>query len=291
MRLLALPLLLAGAAISVAAAPLPVMVADPLQAVQGQILIDSLPEGSRELTLDDQSIHVEADGRFMLGVDRDFAGTRRLRWVMADGRSARRDLIVTARSWEIDRLPARLLTPADPDQPRNLEWEARREAEVAQVRAARANPSAFPFWRAPFRWPALGRISTHFGAQRIYGDTPASYHSGMDIAAPTGTLVTAPIPGVVRLAAGPFSLEGNIVILDHGRGLYSAMLHLSRIDVQAGQIVRQGDTIGAIGSTGRSTGPHLHWGLTWNGVRVDPEALLPPMPPMPPMPPRGEAGR
>ena len=279
MKLLALPLLLATAAITGAAAPLPVVMTEPLRAVQGQILITSLPPGSHGLTLDGMAVHVEADGRFMLGVDRDFAGTRRLAWVTKDGRSAHRDLLVTAREWDIDRLPARLMTPADPNAPRNLEWEARRAAEVAQVRAARAIPSDYPFWRATFQWPAFGRISTHFGAQRIYGEVPASYHSGMDIASPTGTPVTAPIPGVVRLAAGPFSLEGNIVILDHGRGLHSAMLHLSKIDVVPGQIVRQGEKIGEIGSTGRSTGPHLHWGLTWNGVKVDPEALLPPMPP------------
>ena len=279
MKLLALPLILATAAITGAAAPLPVVVADPLVAVQGQILIDRLPPGSHDLTLDGARLHVEPDGRFMLGIDRDFAGTMQLDWVTKDGRSAHRALNVAARGWDIDRLPARLMSPADPNAPRNLEWEARREAEVAQVRAARAIPSEYPFWRAPFQWPATGRISTHFGAQRVYGDTPASYHGGMDIAAPSGTPVAAPIPGVVRLAAGPFSLEGNIVILDHGRGLHSAMMHLSRIDVKPGQIVRQGEVIGAFGSTGRSTGPHLHWGLTWNGVRVDPEALLPPMPP------------
>lgn len=278
MRLLALPVVLATAAITGGAAPLPLNMAEPMIATQGQILIASLPAGSHTLTLDGAPVHVEPDGRFMLGVDRDFAGTKQLAWVTKDGRSARRDLVVKARAWDIDRLPARLLSPADPNGPRNLEWEERRAREVAQVRAARAIPSDYPFWRAAFRWPALGRISTHFGAQRIYGEVPASYHSGMDIAAPTGTPVTAPIPGVVRLAAGPFSLEGNIVILDHGHGLHSAMLHLSRIDVAVGHIVRQGEVIGAIGSTGRSTGPHLHWGLTWNGVRVDPEALLPPMP-------------
>ena len=136
----------------------------------------------------------------------------------------------------------------------------------------------WPFWRAPFRWPATGRISTHFGAQRVYGDVPAAYHSGLDIAAPSGTPVVAPAPGIVRLARGPFSLEGNIIIIDHGQGLYSAFLHLSAISVADGAIVAQGDEIGRIGTTGRSTGPHLHWGLTWHDVRVDPEALLPPMP-------------
>ncbi len=278
MRFLALPVLAATAAITGAAAPMPLVIADPMTAVQGELLISALPAGSRDLRLDGQPVHMDADGQFMLGVDRDFAGTRRLEWVTRDGRSAHRDLVVRPREWVIDRLPARLMTPADPNAPRNLEWERMREAEVAQVKAARAEVSPWPFWRATFQWPATGRISTHFGAQRVYGEVPASYHGGMDIAAPHGTPVTSPIPGVVRLAAGPFSLEGNIVIIDHGRGLYSAMMHLSRIDVKAGDIVAQGQQIGRIGSTGRSTGPHLHWGMTWNGVKVDPEALLPPMP-------------
>ena len=254
------------------------MIAQPLTAVQGQLLITALPAGSRDLRLDGQPVYLDGDGRFMLGVDRDFTGTKSLEWVTKDGRSARRDLVVTGREWVIDRLPARLNPPADPNAPRNLEYEARREAEVAQVKAARAEISPWPFWRAPFQWPATGRISTHFGAQRVYGDIPANYHSGMDIAAPHGTPIKAPIPGVVRLAAGPFMLEGNIIIIDHGRGLHSAMMHLSKIEVKPGDIVAQGQVIGRIGSTGRSTGPHLHWGMTWNGVRVDPEALLPPMP-------------
>jgi murein DD-endopeptidase MepM/ murein hydrolase activator NlpD len=278
MRLFALPLLFGTAAITGAAAPLPVVIATPLQAVQGQILLATLPAGSHDLTIDGAPLHVERDGRFMAGVDRDFAGTRALAWVTADGRSARRDVQVRPREWDIDRLPARLLRPADPDAPPNLEYEAQRAAEVRQVRAARAIPSDYPFWRAAFIWPAQGRVSTHFGSQRFYGDVAASYHGGMDIAAPRGTPIVAPIPGVVRLAAGPFSLEGNIIILDHGRGLHSVMLHLSKIDVTVGQIVRQGEKIGEIGTTGRSTGPHLHWGLTLNGVKVDPEPLLPPAP-------------
>ncbi|WP_310476378.1 M23 family metallopeptidase [Sandarakinorhabdus sp.] len=263
---------------TVAAAPVPMVISQPLTAIQGQLMMMALPAGSSNLRLDGQPVHIDGDGRFMAGIDRDFAGNKQLEWVTPDGRSARRELVVAGRSWDIDRLPARLMRPADPDAPRNLEYEARREAEVAQVKAARAEISPWPFWRSAYQWPALGRISTHFGEQRFYGEVAANYHSGMDIAAPSGTKVRAPIPGIVRLAAGPFALEGNIIIIDHGRGLHSAMMHLSRIDVKAGDIIAQGQIIGAIGSTGRSTGPHLHWGMTWHGVRVDPEALLPTMP-------------
>lgn len=82
---------------------------------------------------------------------------------------------------------------------------------------------------------------------------------------------------VVLAASAPFSLEGNLLMIDHGMGLNSAFLHLSRIDVKVGDRVRQGQPLGAIGMTGRATGPHLHWALVWRGVRVDPQPLVPPM--------------
>ena len=123
-----------------------------------------------------------------------------------------------------------------------------------------------------------GRISGRFGRQRIYQGEPGSYHSGLDIAAPTGTGFTAPADGVVVLARTGFSMEGGIIILDHGAGLNSAFIHLSRLDVSEGEKVTQGQRLGAVGSTGRSTGPHLHWSVMWRGNRLDPLLFLPPMP-------------
>ena len=108
MRYVAMPVLVTTAANTGAAAPLPLAIAQPLTAVQGQLLITALPAGSHDLRLDGQPVHLEGDGRFMLGVDRDFTGTKALEWVTKDGRSARRDLVVTDREWVIDRLPARL---------------------------------------------------------------------------------------------------------------------------------------------------------------------------------------
>lgn len=276
--MLAIPLLVAGAGIVAAASPLPLVVADPLVARQGELLRGLVPAGSRALTLDDAPVTLTADGRYMLGIDRDATGDHQLAWVTQDGRSARRRLTITPGTWEIDHLPARLVNQ-NPNAAPNPAWEALRTAETTAIKAARAETTPWPFWQAALVWPATGRISGVFGSQRIYGDRPAAYHAGLDIAAPHGTIVKAPIPGIVRLASdGPFSLEGNIIILDHGQGLHSAFLHLSRILVKPGDIVAQGQDIGRIGTTGRSTGPHLHWGLTWRGVKVDPLPLLPAMP-------------
>ena len=122
-----------------------------------------------------------------------------------------------------------------------------------------------------------GRISGVFGSQRILNGEPKTPHSGMDIAAPTGTPIRAPAPGIVRLAESDMYFEGGLVLLDHGHWLESAFLHMSRIDVEPGQRVEKGDIIGAVGATGRVTGPHLHWSLKWAGRLVDPQLTLDPM--------------
>lgn len=119
-----------------------------------------------------------------------------------------------------------------------------------------------------------------FGSQRIYQNGEAgAYHSGTDIARPAGTIVVAPADGVVVLAADhPFTLEGNLLMIDHGMGLNSAFLHLSRIDVKTGDRVTRGQAVGAVGMTGRATGPHLHWSLRWREARIDPLLMAGPMP-------------
>lgn len=110
--------------------------------------------------------------------------------------------------------------------------------------------------------------------QRIFNGTPKSPHPGMDIAVPQGTPVKAPAAGVVTFAKPDLYLTGGTVLIDHGYGLSSNFLHLSRLDVKVGQKVQQGDVIGAAGMTGRATGPHVHWGINWFEVRLDP-LLLP----------------
>jgi murein DD-endopeptidase MepM/ murein hydrolase activator NlpD len=101
----------------------------------------------------------------------------------------------------------------------------------------------------------------------------------VDVARPTGAVVIAPADGVVILAAAtPFTLEGRLLMIDHGMGLNSAFLHLSRIDVREGERVTRGQPIGAVGMTGRATGPHLHWGMKWREARIDPLLLAGPMP-------------
>lgn len=124
-----------------------------------------------------------------------------------------------------------------------------------------------------FGRPADGRLSSRFGLRRFFNGLPRNPHNGLDFAAPTGTPVRAPAAGKV-IDTGNYFFNGNSVFLDHGQGLISIYMHLSRIDVQVGQQVTKGERLGAVGATGRSTGPHLHWTVILNDTPVDPELFL-----------------
>ncbi|HZF96398.1 MAG TPA: M23 family metallopeptidase [Allosphingosinicella sp.] len=244
------------------------------QAVQGGLVRGRAPAGTANLSLGDQPVAMAPDGRFIIGLDRDQIPSATLTARRADGRTVTQPLAVAPRAWRIEHVNISQRPPAIPDEAYRL----RRERETARIREARAQRSETNGWAQPFVWPSVGRISGWFGSQRVYRGVPASYHSGVDVAGGAGAPVVAPADGVVVLAGAPmFSLEGNLVILDHGMGLNSAFLHLASSDVSVGQRVRQGQRIGAIGATGRATGPHLHWSLMWNGARLDPQLAAGPM--------------
>lgn len=234
---------------------------------QGGLVLGQAPAGTQRLTLGDLPVPLASDGRFVIGFDRDAGPIAKLVAVLRDGRVVEQQLAIAPRQWAISRLGGLPKIPLP--QP---EFDRLRPAELAQITAARRVTTDTDGWGQRFAWPTTGRISTLFGSQRIYANGEAgAYHSGIDIARPTGTVVTAPADGVVILAADhPFTLEGNLLMLDHGMGVNSAFLHLSRIDVAVGQHVRQGQPIGQVGATGRATGPHLHWSLRWRNAKLDP---------------------
>jgi murein DD-endopeptidase MepM/ murein hydrolase activator NlpD len=242
-----------------------------------------LADGVSALTLNDGPVPEAAPGRYLLAFGRDEEGPARLAARKADGTLVAQAFPLVPRSFGVQRLPA--LGVSDAPAP---DWVKRRSAEVARTvaakRAAALDRQAAEGWKERFLRPAPGRVTGVYGSQRVYGGLPRPPHWGLDIAAPTGTPVKAAASGIVRLAEGPFLVEGNLVLIDHGAGLVSVYIHLSEIRVTAGQRVRQGDIVGAVGTTGRSTGPHLHWGVSLlrppegDGpppeIRLDPALLL-----------------
>lgn len=242
--------------------------------IQGGVLLGTVPRGTTMLTLDGSSIPIAPDGRFLIAFDRDAAMGVELIATLENGSRVREALTVAPRAWDIQRLDRLPKYPV----PRP-EFERLRPSELAQINAARRMHTDAKGWRQPFLWPVTGRVSTLFGSQRIYAGEPGAYHSGVDVAKPTGSVVLAPADGVVILATPrPFTLEGYLLMVDHGMGLNSAFMHLSRIDVKVGEHVRRGQPIALTGKTGRATGPHLHWGIKWREARIDPLLLAGAMP-------------
>ena len=239
------------------------------QATQGGWLRGRVPPGTVSLHLDDLPVAFAPDGAFLIAFDRD-APPRAV--LVAGGSDARQELAIAPRAWPVEHVDAPMHPPGLPD----AEFARRRAGELAQIKAARAQTSDSQGWRRTMVRPAQGPVSGRFGAQRVFRGVPAAYHAGMDIAAGAGTAIVAPADGVVVLAAVAelFTLEGHLLIIDHGMGLNSALLHARRLGVEPGAVVRQGQVVGEVGMTGRATGPHLHWSLTWHGRRLDPLLFL-----------------
>lgn len=238
--------------------------------VQGGLVVGTTRPGAR-VTLDGRELRVGEDGTFVFGLGREAKPRAVLKVVLENGREVTRVLQVRRRRFRtqrIDNLPQEMVTPPE-------ELRTRILAEQTKLAALWGVDTPEALFRSGFAWPAKGVVTGVYGSQRILNGEPRQPHWGLDIAAPTGTPVRAPADGIVLLAVTGFYYTGGTILLDHGFGIVSAFLHLSGIDVEDGQRVKQGEVIGRIGSTGRSTGPHLDWRVRWLDVFVDPQLLLP----------------
>lgn len=257
---------------------------------QGGLIRGTLPAGSslsllsaspppsstapaQTVPLAETAVRVGDDGRFVVGVGRDEPGPVRLAVTLPDQRRLALSIQVIAREWKIERIEGVPEATVNPPP----EIAARIEREQAEVSLARQRDDERDDFEASFSWPLTGRVSGVYGSQRIYNGTPKSPHSGLDVAAAKGTPVHAPAGGIISFAKPDLYLTGGTVLIDHGHGLSSSFLHLSRIDVRVGDRVETGQVIGLVGATGRATGPHMHWGMNWFGVRVDPQLLVNPV--------------
>jgi hypothetical protein len=254
-------------ALCVAALPLAAATLPPTMS-QGGLVIANVPAGA-SATVNGKLVRVGADGSLAFGAGRDEKGPLMVVLTLPDGRRETTRITVTPRAWPMERVNG--VPPKTVNPPPDI--AARIQREQAEVAVARKRDDDREGYTHGFIWPVSGRISGRFGSQRIFNGTPKSPHPGMDIAVPQGTPVKAPADGIVTFAKSDLYLTGGTVLIDHGHGLSSNFLHLSRLDVKVGQQVQQGEVIGAAGMTGRATGPHVHWGFNWFEVRLDPMLL------------------
>ena len=238
---------------------------------QGGWIRGQLPDGAVTAELGETELTLDDSGNFFAAFDRDADKRVLLRVKLADGSTLKQAIEISRRAWNIEHVNVAKRSGRTSEA-----WWKKREPEWLAIKGAREKVTGASGWQQDFIWPVKGRISGRFGSQRIYRGEPGGYHSGLDIAPGAGTPFVAPADGVVVLAADNFSLEGNLLIIDHGQGLNSAFLHASRLMVSEGDEVKQGQHIGNVGSSGRATGPHLHWSLKWRHARLDPLLFVDP---------------
>lgn len=232
---------------------------------QGGLVVGRTEPGA-EVTVDGDPVRVSPDGVFLIGLGRDAPPSVVVR---VDGGEPR-TIEVARRSYpeqRIDGLAERKVTPSAED----LE---RIRADGALISGVRTRDSARTGFASGFVWPLRGTVSGVFGSRRILNGEPRRPHSGLDIAAPRGTPVGAAAAGVVVLVHEDMFFTGRTLMIDHGHGLTSVYAHLGEILAADGQTVAKGAPIGRVGSSGRATGPHLHWGVSLFSTRLDPALLV-----------------
>lgn len=234
---------------------------------QGSLVTGHIEKGAN-VTLDGETISVH-DGMFYLGFGRDAAPEAQLHITYTDGKTTTQTLEINQRQYDIQnlKLPDKMVSPPDSVQ-------SRIARENGQIVAARSKISTTCYFKGTLARPSEGKISGVYGSQRILNGVKKRPHFGLDIAAPIGAPVIAPLAGTVSLAAPEMYYTGNTVMIDHGCGVSTLYIHLSKMDVKPGQHVEIGDKIGEVGKTGRATGPHLHWGLSLGNMQLDPQLFL-----------------
>ena len=240
---------------------------------QGGLVTGKAPAGST-LHFEGRSLRISQTGAFVIAFGRNAKADADLAYHLADGSEGVRHLTIASRDFPTEKINGLAADKVTPDAARM----ARIRAEGALLAKARRGDHDEAFFVNGFSWPVLGRISGVYGSQRILNDVRRSPHSGTDIAAPRGTPVTAPADGIVALRHLDMFFTGQTLVLDHGHGLFTVYAHLDRIDVEEGDRVKKGDPIATIGATGRATAPHLHWGISWFGIALDPQSVAGVMP-------------
>jgi len=239
---------------------------------QGGLVIGQAPQGIR-VFYGDRPLQIDPNGYFIIGFSREASEQQQLSLLHPDGSEILKTIRIQQRTYQTERIDGIKKKMMEP----SAEELVRIQQEALLAHTARQFNTPQPFFREPFIWPLKGRITGVYGSQRILNGKPRRPHFGIDIAAPTGTEVKAPAGGIVTLAHQGMFFSGKTLIIDHGHGLSSSFLHLSRIRVKQGEKVDQGQLIAEVGASGRVTGPHLDWRVNWFDQRLDPAFLVPAM--------------
>lgn len=239
---------------------------------QGGLVIGRTAPGASVL-LDGRPLRVSADGTFLIGIGRDQTGPLVLTASGPATGEETRELAVKPRTYPVQRvdgLPESRVTPPP-------EVSSRIREEAARIREVRNHDDPRTDFQSGFIWPLRGRVTGVYGSQRILNGKPRRPHFGVDVAAPVGTPVAAPADAVVTLVDPDMYFSGGTLVMDHGHGLSSTFIHLSKILVETGQSVRQGQIVAEVGATGRASGPHLDWRMNLFDTRLDPALVAGPM--------------
>lgn len=221
-----------------------------------------------DVTMNGEKIEQRDDGWFAFAVGRDERGTLDFKAVKG-GKTASRRLEISPVAWriqKIDGLPQNTVTPNETESKR-IAGDFERTRKAREKRVSGQTPLCFVS-------PAEGGISSVYGSQRVLNGVEKAPHNALDIANAAGTPIVAPAAGVVLLAQDDMFLSGKTVLIGHGQGVVTSYIHLSEISVKTGEKIEKGRQIGKMGMTGRATGPHLHWVVTWKNKRVNPQSLL-----------------
>ena len=214
-------------------------------------------------------IFQDSNNRFVFGMGRDYPETAVLE-IKYNNDIRKINIKIKKQVYKIQKikgLPKKMVTPPESVYKRII----RENKEIAKVRALN---SKINYIFQDFIWPVQGIITGVFGSQRVLNGKPRRPHYGIDIAASKGTNILAPTDSIVRMAEDNLYFTGGTIMLDHGHGVTSVYSHLSKLLVKKNQKIKKGDVIGHVGSTGRSTGPHLDWRINWFDQRLDPSLFI-----------------
>lgn len=236
---------------------------------QGGLVVGSV-DGDSSVSLNDDPLKLSKAGQFVFGFGRDAKLTHTLSWVDKNGKAQQKELTITKREYDIDKITGVAKKYVSP--PKEVSERITRDAIA--VKKARQVDSDLTYFLDPVYKPAKGRISGVYGSQRYFNGKPRRPHFGLDIANKTGSPVYAPVSGNVVFADNDLYYSGGTLILDHGHGVTSTYIHLSKLNVKVGEMVTHGDKIAEIGATGRVTGPHLDWRFNWKSERLDPGLMM-----------------